>query len=88
MARGWESKSVEMQMDERAQPERPGPNNLADAARLRELELLRLSHLRLCAEINSISNPRLQEIKRRALTHVEQRIKGLEKAVETAEKDS
>jgi hypothetical protein len=76
VARGWESKSVEMQMEERAEPHRDGPNNPADASRQRELELLKLSRTRLLAELAEAVNPRMRQLKARALSHIQTRIDG------------
>lgn len=47
MARGWESKSVEQQIEERDQFTGPLRNAHEDAARERELEVLKLARLRL-----------------------------------------
>lgn len=79
MARGWESKSIEMQIEEKSQPEHRGPNTLEDAARLREIELLRLSRARLVSEISAATSPRLQQLKKRALAHVDFRLNELER---------
>ena len=75
MARGWESKSVESQMEDREEiPVPPGGNTHPDAARERELELLGLSRKHLLKELETITHPRLRELKERALAHVESRI--------------
>jgi len=80
MARGWESKSVEMQMEERER--KPGPEgNTADAALHRELEVLELSRKRLLSELESVGDMgdhRFRAVKRRALTHVEAAIAALQ----------
>jgi len=75
MARGWESKSVENQMEDREKISVPaGGNTHPDAARERELELLALSRKHLLRELETITNPRLRELKERALAHLESRI--------------
>jgi hypothetical protein len=74
MARGWESKSVEMQIEAREQRVTPPGNATADAGRKREMELLELSRKRLLHEIEDAQNRRLKELKRRALSFVEGRI--------------
>jgi hypothetical protein len=71
MARGWESKSVEMQMEERESVSPTGRNTREDAEIERKRELLELSRKRLLQEIESASGERLREIKRRALHHIE-----------------
>jgi len=71
MARGWESKSVEMQIEERESVPRNGPNTREDAEMVRKRELLELSRKRLLQEIETASGERLREIKRRALRHIE-----------------
>jgi hypothetical protein len=79
MARGWESKSVELQIED-------GPGGLssagngikgnthADAALERKLELLNLSRKRLLHEIETATGDRMREMKRRALQHIESEI--------------
>ena len=77
MARGWESKSVEMQMEERGQAA-PGPElSAAEIERKREVELLELSRKRLLHEIESAGNEAFRAMKKRALNFVESRIREL-----------
>jgi hypothetical protein len=74
MARGWESKSVEMQIEERSERPIPAGNSTADAGARRELELLELSRRRLLTELEAIGdtgNYRLLALKRKALAHIE-----------------
>jgi hypothetical protein len=74
MARGWESKSVEMQIEERGKGPLP-EGSTPDAALRREIELLDLSRKRLIAELDSIGDMgdhRFRALKRRALAHVEE----------------
>jgi hypothetical protein len=80
MARGWESKSVEMQIEERAQAVTPPGNTIADAGRKRETELLELSRKRLLDEIEATHNPRLKELKKLALSFIENRLVELNRA--------
>jgi hypothetical protein len=77
MARGWESKSVEQQIEERDQFSGPLQNAHGDAGRERELEVLKLARQRLLHEIEAASNPRFLELKRRALAHVDKSIAAL-----------
>jgi hypothetical protein len=75
MARGWESKSVEMQMDERQNATlATGENAHPNARHERDLEVLQLSRKRLLDELRTIANPRLRAIKERALAHIERQI--------------
>lgn len=74
MARGWESKSVEMQIEERGKAPVPD-GSTPDAALRREIELLELSRKRLLAELEAIGDMgdhRFRALKRRALAHVEE----------------
>ncbi len=74
MARGWESKSVEMQMEERESIAVPPGNTRDDAALQRKLGLLELSRKRLLHEIETATGDRMREMKRRALQHIESEI--------------
>jgi hypothetical protein len=74
MARGWESKSVEMQMEERESIAVPPGNTRDDAVLQRKLELLELSRKRLLHEIETATSERMREMKRRALQHIESEI--------------
>jgi hypothetical protein len=74
MARGWESKSVEMQMEERESIAVPPGNTRDDAALQRKRELLELSRKRLLHEIETATGDRMREMKRRALQHIESEI--------------
>lgn len=74
MARGWESKSVEMQMEERASEPVPPGNTIENAELKRKFELLELSRKRLNEEIERSTDERFREMKRRALRHVESEI--------------
>ena len=81
MARGWESKSVEMQIEDREKhPAAPEETSPADAAVQRELEVLELSRKRVLHELESVgdmSDHRFRALKRRALAHVEAAIAAL-----------
>ncbi len=74
MARGWESKSVEMQMEERENIAVPPGNTRQDAVLQRKLELLELSRKRLLHEIETATGDRMREMKRRALQYIESEI--------------
>lgn len=78
MARGWESKSVEMQMEERAAPPVPPGNRRDGAEHDRQLHLLQLSRQHLLNEIATITHPRLREQKQKALDHIDRQISQLQ----------
>jgi hypothetical protein len=74
MARGWESKSVEMQMEEREKKPASSDNPAVDPALQRELEVLELSRKRLLAELEAVGDHgdhRFRNLKRRALAHID-----------------
>jgi hypothetical protein len=76
MARGWESKSVEMQIEEREKPV-PETNTQDDSGRRREIELLALSRKRLLTELEAVGefgDHRFRSLKRRALAHIDAQI--------------
>jgi len=74
MARGWESKSVEAQIDE-AESHRSAA--LKKIASREELEVLRkretilLSRTRVVRELNNAQNPRYKEVLNKALADLE-----------------
>jgi hypothetical protein len=74
MARGWESKSVEAQIDE-AESQRSAA--LKKIASREELEVLRkretilLSRTRVVRELNNAQNPRYKEVLNKALADLE-----------------
>lgn len=77
MARGWESKSVESQMEE-AQTGKPrgepAPIPEEEATRLREIATLELSRTRIIRELEPILKPRHRDQLRAALDHINSRI--------------
>ena len=76
MARGWESKAVEAQMEEaRAKPE-SGMVMLTheETARLREREGLLLHRTRVLHDIAAARNPRYREVLKAALAHLDERL--------------
>ena len=75
MARGWESKSVEQQIEDRQNFTAPiGNNTHENSTAERELEVLQLSKKRLEHEIAFASTRGFRAIKQRALAHIEARI--------------
>lgn len=79
MARGWESKDVESQIEERESvraaklKERPP----AEIALERKRESLMLTRTRLLAELQATCNPRYRALKEQALAHIDAQLAGL-----------
>jgi len=74
MARGWESKSVEQQIeDAQADPDRSAmpATTLAEIERQKRQEGLLLQRSRIIQEIETARNPRYQELLKEMLHHVE-----------------
>jgi len=77
MARGWESKSVEAQMETAeggAKDQSKGPLSPEQADRLRKKEGLVLSRSRVLQDLETARNPRYKEILREALRHLEREL--------------
>jgi hypothetical protein len=76
MARGWESKSVEQQIEDKEKISIPSQGNThPNAQQERAVGVLELSRRHLLKELETITNPRLRELKRRALAHVESQLR-------------
>lgn len=77
MARGWESKSVETQI-EAAQSKGLAAAAVhmqaAEAARRRERDGLLLSRTRVLRDMEASTNPRYREILKAALDHLDQKL--------------
>lgn len=83
MARGWESKSVEAQIESAAgKPKAPSKPQLSpeQIQKLRDKENLELSRTRVQRELASSENPRYQEILRKALADLDGKLARLEPA--------
>jgi hypothetical protein len=84
MARGWESKSVEQQIEDRealtSVPE--GGNSHPNAQRERDIEVLELSRKHLLKELETITHPRLRALKLRALAHIEGQLSSARDSIE------
>jgi hypothetical protein len=82
MARGWESKSVEAQIEESAATKKPAARaqelSPTQITMLRERENLELSRTRVKREIATSTNPRYQEILKKALADLESKLGHLE----------
>lgn len=75
MARGWESKSVEAQQAEADEkPAEPLRLTAEAAARLRELETLRLSRQRVLQQLERAVNPRHRLLLERELADLDQKL--------------
>lgn len=87
MARGWESKSVEAQIESAAGKEsahREPELTPAQLQLLRDRENLELSRTRITRELATSANPRYQQILRKALADLEAKLKRLEPAKKVA----
>ena len=83
MARGWERKSVEAQIESAAGEQKAPPKphlSPEQIQRLREKENLELSLTRVQRELASSANPRYQEMMRKALADLEGKLARLEPA--------
>ena len=80
MARGWESKAVEAQIEEAFSKPQPGRAHLTveAAARVREREGLLLHRTRVLHDIGATRNPRYQEVLKAGLAHLDERLTQME----------
>jgi hypothetical protein len=82
MARGWESKSVESQIESReASDGSRGSHKLTSeqAERLRLRESLLLSRTRVLRDLKEARNPRYQQMLRESLAYLDAKLADLEK---------
>ena len=80
MARGWESKSVESQIEaaeERAALAKLSKLTAEEADRKGQLESLQLSRKRVLHDIGTSQNPRYRETLEAALKHLDDKIAAL-----------
>ena len=80
MARGWESKSVEAQI-EAAETKTTGSTHRTEPAQLellRKKENLQLSLTRVRRELESSANPRYRVVLNKALTDLQEQLSNLE----------
>jgi hypothetical protein len=77
MARGWESKSVEAQIELR-ESRRPAARgaalNALEAERVKKRESLLLSRTRVVHDLETAHNPRYREILSAALKHLDDKL--------------
>lgn len=73
MARGWESKDVESQIEEReaARAAKQKQRSPEEVERERKRESLLLTRTRLLAELQAAANPRYRTLKEQALAHID-----------------
>jgi hypothetical protein len=77
MARGWESKSVEEQMEaaaDRATLAKTQRLNEADIAAQKERESLELSRTRVMHDLAAATNPKYREILQRSLDFLDEKL--------------
>jgi hypothetical protein len=78
MARGWESKDVESQMEAREERRSAAPQQNSEEIRLaREREALMLQRTRVLADLQSAVNPGYREILQRSLSFLEEKLASL-----------
>jgi hypothetical protein len=80
VARGWESKSVESQMEAaEARPSRSSAARLSpDQIRIQsERESLELSRTRVLQDLAASTNPKYRELLNRSLSYLDEKIAGL-----------
>lgn len=81
MARGWESKSVEAQIElreSRRATTRGAAISALEAERIRKRESLLLSRTRVVHDLETAHNPRYREILQAALKHLDGKLSELE----------
>lgn len=78
MARGWESKSVESQIESAAEDRRNAAHaksvSLAEGERAKKLDSLQMSRKRVLRDIEMSSNPRHREILQAGLKHLDDKL--------------
>jgi hypothetical protein len=79
MARGWESKSVELQQSDLSEKESKPSIRLTpdEITRQREREGLALSRSRILQQLEAAKNPRHREMLQQALDDLDNRLAGL-----------
>ena len=81
MARGWESKSIESQVEaaEARRERRQGPQiTAAEAEKVRRRESLLLSRIRVLRDLQGTQNARYRETLSAALKHLDEKLAELE----------
>jgi hypothetical protein len=80
MARGWESKSIEGQQAEAAEPSHISGRKISpeEAARLRDRENLRLARQRILQQIEASRNSQHKKLLEMGLAELDERLRKLE----------
>ena len=81
MARGWESKAVESQIEAaaaRTEQSRVNQVHAAEISRQRERESLQLSRTRVLQDMEKAANPRYKEMLEQSLLFLDQKLAALE----------
>lgn len=81
MARGWESKAVESQIEAaatRSEQSRASRLQAEDIVRQRERESLELSRTRVVQDLEKAANPRYQEILKQSLVFLDEKLAALD----------
>jgi hypothetical protein len=81
MARGWESKAVESQIEAaaaRTEQSRVNQMRAADISRQRERESLELSRTRVLQDMEKAANPRYKEMLEQSLGFLDQKLAELD----------
>jgi hypothetical protein len=77
MARGWESKAVESQIEAaatRSEQSKVSQMHAAEIIRQRERESLELSRTRVLQDLEKAENPRYQELLKRSLMFLDEKL--------------
>lgn len=78
MARGWESKSVELQMDAAGEKQldqpKSQPTDGEKKSRRREREILLLARARVLQQLEASTNERYSESRRQALKELDEKL--------------
>lgn len=81
MARGWESKSVELQMEDADEAKRGLPDATpfteAQIRTKHEMEALQVTRVRVVRDLDATMNPRMQVQLRAALQHLDEKLVAL-----------
>ena len=81
MARGWESKSVESQIESaesRRAASRSAEIDVIEAERIHQRQSLRLSRTRVLRDLEHANNPRYRKILEAALKHLDEKLAKLQ----------
>jgi hypothetical protein len=77
MARGWESKSVEAQIELASERDLRPAAGAAEREVIRQRESLQLDRSRVLREISECRNPRYRELLNKSLGHLDEQLRGL-----------